>query len=80
MDLRVCDEISNDSEKQNQCYYKLIDRQNRHNQSDVTPLQVWQNKKSQWQQVGYAMQQIQQQNYQQQQLNLQKQQLKMQQL
>lgn len=75
-DLKTCDEITNDPENQNQCYAKLIDRQNRHNQSDVTPLQVWQNKKAQWQQATQIMQQ---QNYQQQQLNLQRQQLMMQQ-
>lgn len=74
-DLKTCDELANNPENQNQCYAKLIDRQNRHNQSDVTPWQVWQNKRAQWQQAAYA---IQQQNMQQQQLNLQRQQLMMQ--
>lgn len=75
-DLQVCDEIKNNPENQTQCYNKLIARQNRLNQSDVTPLQVWQSKKAQWQQAANVMQQT---SFQQQQLNLQRQQLMIQQ-
>ena len=74
-DLKVCDGITNNIENQNQCYNKVADRQNRINQTAITPWQEWQNKKAQWQQASSV---ISQQNFQQQQLNLQRQNMMMQ--
>lgn len=75
-DLNLCDAITNNIENQNQCYNKMVDRQNRINQTAITPWQDWQNKKAQWQQASSILQQ---QNFQQQQLNLQRKQLMIQQ-
>lgn len=51
-DLSKCDELN--AEDRKACYEKLTVREERLNQTTITPLQEWQNRQNQWKQAGQS--------------------------